>query len=339
MTDEIKLPITNQVPFQAYQIRGFESAILLANDRNSERFLFNNCINCYLRKKKDGKLLFDYTCNYTPWFSGQDVFLEETIPIDTIETSFDSIIRLVVGYLNRGIYVSGFFNEKHIPHKNAYGKWDFKHSFLLYGYNGIEKLFYAIGYTDNAKFELYQIPYQNFANGILNVEAPVLWLRYFQQDKKMELDLERLYLELGDYLHSDYTVNGGIGKHRDDIYGVRAHRIFQSLIVEAGRFEENLDVRHSRFFYENKAFMLKRLSFLQEKEYITQGADEYAVVAQKSKMIHFLFLKYNMKRTISTIKSINQLLTDVNHMDEDILSNVYEELTTKITREKRKVHL
>lgn len=338
-TQEIKLPITAAVPFQAYQIRGFEAAILLAHDESTEKFLFNSCINCYLREKESGNPLFDYTCNYTSWFAGQDVFCFQTIPIDVKETTKESLTVRVREYLRHGIYVSGSFNEKYIPHKNAYGRRDFKHSFLLYGYDQAEQIFYAIGYTDNAKFELYQIAYSDFANGILNVEKPALLLRYFRPDTKLELNLQRIYEELGDYLHSDYTVNHGTGKNRNDLYGIRAHHAFRSYIARYGQSGKFLDVRHSRFFYENKDFMQKRLSYLHQKGYISDYSEQYAIVAQKSKTIHLLFLKYNMTLCTNSLKAIDRLLEEVNQLDEEILFSVYEELTAWFKQKKQEVYL
>ena len=44
-----KLPIVEQVPFTAYQTRGFEAGILLGNFKNAEELLFQTCINFFFR--------------------------------------------------------------------------------------------------------------------------------------------------------------------------------------------------------------------------------------------------------------------------------------------------
>lgn len=38
MLDQAVLPITDQVPFRAFQVRGYEAAILFATDKNGEEF-------------------------------------------------------------------------------------------------------------------------------------------------------------------------------------------------------------------------------------------------------------------------------------------------------------
>lgn len=339
MVNEVKLPITDQVPFHAYQVRGFEAAVLLATDENGEEFFFDTCINCYMRFPHLGEILFDYTCNYSSWFFGQDVFYIQTTQIDCREMSPTELLACVTRYLDHGIYVAGFFNEKYIPHKKAYQKRDFKHGFFLYGYNRAKQLFYAIGYTDHSKFELYPITFSDFVQSVLCLGESVIWLRFRNLDKKLVFDLQSVYDELGDYLRSDYTIHGGIGKHQDDFYGLRAHRAFRYYVTQTGQQGDFLDVRFSRFFFENKVFMLKRLSFLYQKGYINDYSETYTIVAQKSKTVHFLFLKYNMTRNPVVIESIDCLLKEINRMDEEVLSDVYEELAIRITQEKKEVYL
>lgn len=334
MKSSIVLPITDQVPFRAYQFRGFEAAVLFATDETGEEFFYNTCINCVLRYQPNKQFVFDFTCKYTPWFSYQDVFYIETQKIDCRELSSNIIISRVKNYLDQKIYVSGYFNEKYIPHKNAYQSRDFKHEFLIYGYNLTEEQFYAIGYTDNKKFEFYTVNFLDFANGFLNLQESELWLYYRNPSRKISFNLESLYYELEDYLHSDYTVNNAIGKSKDDYYGLYA---MHSLWIHLRRSvfkERHLDVRFSRFFFEHKEFMMKRLSYLHEKGYIKDYSDRYAVVVQKAKTMHLLFLKYNYKREPATIEAILRFLNEANQLDAGILFNVYDELKPIINRRK-----
>ena len=262
MSNSVILPTTDKVPFKAYQMRGFESAILLANDANAEEFLFNTCINCYLRKKKSGGILFDYTCNNTSWFSGQDVLLMQTVPVD--KDSFDEvrIIETVTRALDREVYVTGSFNERYVPHKYSYGRSDFKHSYLVYGYDSDERFLFALGYTDNGRFEYYKIDFADFTKAVLNTDNPSLEFRYLNPDFQLRADPGLIRDELGDFLHSEYTVNNSAGRHRDDYYGVTANRLFCAAVSAFASKGYPLDARHSRFFCENKAFMLKRLDYL-----------------------------------------------------------------------------
>ena len=338
MNNHVKLSVTDQVPFQAYQTLGKESAILLATDENAEEFFFNSCINCRLRNPK-GNTEFSYICDYTPWFPGQDVFYTQFIPIDVNDTTQEDIITRVMEYLDLGIYVAGIFNEKYIPHKSAYKKRDFRHGFFIYGYNQNEHLFYALGYTDRLKFEFYPIAFSDFAQGFLGLKEPRFEVHFRNREKKLEFNLQQVYDELGDYLRSDYTINRAIGKHKNDLYGIRAHQAFRSYVARIGQENGFLDVRFSRFFFENKEFMLKRLSFLYQKGYIKDYSQKYSAVAQKSKIIHFLFLKYNMTRRPAILESIDCLLAEINQMDEEVLFAVYEDLTEKSKREKEEIYL
>ncbi len=149
------------------------------------------------------------------------------------------------------------------------------------------------------------------------------------------MDLEALLNELEDYIRSDYTVNNELWKHPGYYYGVQAMKAFWSsirMLVYRGRV---LDVRYSRFFFEHKELMQKRLVFLHEKGYIKDYSKEYSTVVEKAKTIHLMFLKYNYTRRQEIVESIIQKLNEVNQLDEEVLLNVYYELKTQITIEKK----
>ncbi len=322
----VVLPITNEVPFKAYQIRGFESAILLANNRNYENLFYNTCINYYIRKKTDDKYLFDYTCNNTMWFSEHDVFLRQTVPFDKSDFKEDTLIETVTDALNKGLYVTGYFNERYIPNKYNYGLKDFRHGYLIYGYNSNEETLYGLGYTDNSKFDYYKINYTDYSKAVINMENPSVQFRYLNPNYKPEVCPKNIFNELSDYLHSEYTVNNSTGKHCNDFYGVAANNIFCKEIPEYSSKGYPLDIRHSSFFYENKKFMLKRLNWLHNNGIIRDYTEAYYANIQDSEIVHNLFIKYNITGSLSIIDSIINILNRINRSDEDILLDVYLDL-------------
>ncbi len=335
MNNQVLLPITDQIPFRAFQVRGFEAAILFATDKNGEEFFYNTAINCYLRHSKTRSMLFDFTCEYTPWFYLQDLFCTFTHVFDPDDVTSDGIISRVKTYLEHGVYVSGLFNEKFIPHKKAYLKKNFEHSFLVYGYNNAEQLFYAIGYTDNRRFEFYTIDFADFAKGFLGLKECRFYLYYRNKNQPISLNIETIFYELEDYLRSDYTIHNAVGKDENDYYGIHAMKalwFYIKISVYRGR---NLDIRYSRFFFEHKEWMMKRLSYLHDKGFIKDYSERYSVVVQKAKIMHLLFLKYNYTKKTEIIESILQILNEANQLDEEVLFDVYDELKARIIQEKK----
>ena len=339
MIQSIKLPIKNIIPFTAYQIRGFEASILYANYDKAEELFFNTCINCSFRQRPSGRVIFDYTCNNTSWFLGQNVFYMQTMPVTPEKASRDQLIDTVSSVIDNGIYVSGFFNERYIHNKSAFGKYDFRHSFLIYGYDAEGSIFKAIGYTANSKFEPYIITFSDFAAAIINCTDPVLWFRAVNPNIEAGFDVIKVHEELGDYLRSDYTVNNAIGKNSEDVYGLLAHRAFRDYVKRTGETESPLDIRLSRFFYENKAFMLKRLDFMHSNGLIGNYHDQYESAVKKSESVHLYFIKYNMTRNASSTEAICSLMGETNQIDESIMSEVYKDLSAYIEKQKSEVYL
>lgn len=333
-----KLPIVEQVPFTAYQTRGFEAGILLGNFKNAEELLFQTCINFFFRI--NGNIpLFDYTCDKTNWFMDQGIFYRQIYPIDRKYHSREDILSLILHWLNQDVYVYGFFNEKYIPHKNAFGRYDFKHAYLIYGYDQTEQNFFAMGYTDHQKFEKYLVSYEDFFNGIEHVDEQHFFPKYLDRACSCTFDLYQTYWELQDYLRSEYTAHRSHGKHPDDIYGISANRAFQRYVYAIDRHGNYLDPRLSRLFFENKAFMVKRLGYMAQKGYISNYHEEYSLLAEKSQKIHLLFLKYNLKRDGDILQSIDQIFTEVNDREEKILNRVFDELTDHFKRKREGMYL
>lgn len=339
MHQSIKLPITNGTQFTAYQIRGFEASILNANYDKAEELFFNTCINCSFRQRPSGRVIFDYTCNNTSWFLGQDVFLMQTIPVNPEKASKEYLIDTVASAIDNGIYVSGFFNERYIHNKSAFGKYDFRHSFLIYGYDDEGGIFNAIGYTANSKFETYEITFADFAAAMINCSDPVIWFRAVNPNLNAGFDVIKVHEELGDYLRSDYTVNNATGKNMEDVYGLLAHRAFRDYVKRTGETKSPLDIRLSRFFYENKAFMLKRLDFMHSNGLIGNYHDQYESAVKKSESVHLYFIKYNMTKSASAAESVYRLLGEINQIDESVLSEVYKDLSAYIGKQKSEVYL
>lgn len=334
MESIIQLPITDVVPFHAYQTRGMEAGILLASVENAKEFLYNRCINYFFRFG-EGKRFFDYTCDKRSWFFGQDVFYRQTYTVDMERETRAEILKKILHWLSHGIYVYGFFNEKYIPHKGAYGRQDFQHAYLIYGCDQPRELFFAMGYTDNRKFEKYTIAYPDFFNGIEHIKEPIFWLKYLNTNRAYAFDLHQVYWELRDYLFSQYTVQEGYGKHPEERYGVSANQAFRKYVCRVEDDDGYLDPRYSRFFYENKQFMLERLCYMHQCGYIGDYSEAYAALTKQSQTVHLLFLKYHITHHHRIPATIDRLLGQVNDADERILNQVFDELTQHFEKERQ----
>lgn len=324
----------------AYQVRGFESGILLANLDNGEEFLFNGCINYYFKFVNERKISFNYVCERTSWFKGDNVFYDGIYSFDKNRLGTEDIVSLIRNWLDNGIYVHGAFNEKYIPNKNAFGRKDFKHAYMIYGYNQEEQILYAVGYTNRGKYEKYTITYSDFLNAIYNLKDPSFFsLKYLNLNRRYEFDINMVHWELSDYLHSENTIRNALGKDPEDYYGVSANRAFRAYVLTGGKNNNYLDPRYSRLFFENKFFMRRRLGYMAQKGFVGDYEDAYASVASKSHRVHMLFLKYNVTGDNKILQSLDGLIDEINIEDERILNQVFDEITAFLIKRRKEKYL
>lgn len=128
----------------------------------------------------------------------------------------------------------GYFDEYHIPCKWAYQNMHFRHPELIYGYNDDESLFYAIGYTENRKYQKFDFPYSAFCESVKveydkNKEywaKDIERVEYdFAKPKKnypYAINIREIYTNLFDYLHSINSYQTGIRQ----IYGIDCEKQF-----------------------------------------------------------------------------------------------------------------
>ena len=151
--------ISDDATFTAYQKRGYEFNILMALKKNVRSWLITKYCNCLCGKNERSK--FDFVIEGGEWFATEEVFITDIIRIrkNSCLPFSNDLLSIVINRLKEGMYVYGYFDEYYVKSKSAYQNYHFKHSFLIYGCDDESKIFYALGYTKNSKFEKYTIPY------------------------------------------------------------------------------------------------------------------------------------------------------------------------------------
>ena len=159
MKEEIILPLSDKVPFTAYQQRGYELGSLLSLGDHITPWLYQFFINICMRRRTKGYGHFEFVFDKKKWFEGYDVFHNSTLNISPYSAMSRrlNLLDLLKKNFQNSSYARGSFDEFFIPNKSAYMKEHFVHSFFLYGYNDAREVLYALGYTERGKFERYEI--------------------------------------------------------------------------------------------------------------------------------------------------------------------------------------
>lgn len=337
MKEKFVLPINlENIPFKAYQMRGFEFAALNALEKDIYPFTYSFFINCfYLRDETH--LHFNFTSDKRSFFIGYNAFLHKNLELDhELVNDEQAFTEAVKRYIATPSFIVGEFDEYYIPGKYAYGKYYWEHAFFLYGYDDEKEAFMAMGYIDSGDFETYEIKYHDFYNAFVSRNSKYLMLRYPNSD----FDFEYLPLigaaELGWYLNSTYH---DIRLDPRERYGISACEGFLEYIDEMANTEGmRLDLRFSRFFMEHKAFMSKRLKYLYGAGFISSDVSaEYLGVEQAYHRAHMMFIKYNMTGKKDIAARVIEMLRAALTLEVNILNRVLDELLQRLSEREREI--
>jgi hypothetical protein len=72
--------------------------------------------------------------------------------------------RLFMEKLTVGFYIYTYINEKYVPHRYSYLKYDFGHDILVHGYEGDN--FIVLGYCDDEYYKSTTVPIKNFMTAL-----------------------------------------------------------------------------------------------------------------------------------------------------------------------------
>ena len=309
--------------FTAYQKRGYEFNILMALDKNVRPWLLTKYCNCSYVKGKRAK--FDFVIDGGEWFANEDVFNIDIIRVKkNLDLCFqNNLFNIIINRLEKGAYVYGYFDEFYIKNKRAYHNYHFKHSFFIYGYECFEKVFYALGYTNNGRFDEYTIAYEDFMCALTGLDNIELTFVCINPMCLFNVKPESFYYGLYDYVHSTRSTRT---YDASVVYGISTLYEFANYVKEVADNRVDLDLRYSKFYMEFNSFMFERLEYLYKNCYIGNICAEYSNICKVFQSIHMLFIKYNLTYDTEIIKRICRMIEEAANKERIILSQVLSEL-------------
>ncbi|MBE6693910.1 MAG: hypothetical protein E7589_04030 [Ruminococcaceae bacterium] len=338
MSNKVVLPYTEEnLPFTAYQVRGYEIGTLLAGGKDIWPYLYSFFINIFMSPRNvPGK--FNFTFDRMSWFRDCGVFTNRGVKFDVDELdTTEKYVGLIKEQIELGWYPLGYFDEFYVPNKYSYNRRHFKHTFYIYGFDDDEGVFLMVGYTENSKFEKYKVPYENFYYACREYGTRGLEFVYPEPNAKFEFDLARCCDELREYLEGVYT---GPFSWKFDSHGVNAVKGFYEYTLHQIEAEEYLDIRNSRFFMEYAEFMLKRLDFLFGNGYITTDfSKEYAEVAKLYNKVHLLYIKFNFTKNIGMKDAFTNIFDSIFKIESGLFPSLLRELEQALKRERSPVFI
>jgi len=316
---------------QAYHIRNYELGIL----QTKTPWIFSKYINCYYNPQANS--YFDHYMPEGRFFAKSKPLLVQKFKFDKTIFSLKTFdfLQWARQLINSGWCIMGYFDEYYIKCKTRYNKIHYRHSLLIYGYDDDTRLFYAIGYTNEKKYQPHGLTYDEFISAI-GVEFDRQNEKFKKRDidriefngiklnpnYEFQIDLKQLYNSLMDYIYSEADGN----RCRNGVtYGLGCENEFVNYI--SNQRGEYLDIRYSRFFMELKELMVRRLEYLVNEKIVSQLLlDEYKKICESQKIIHLLFIKCNLAYKDNIIDQLIARMAEVISAEKKILPQIGNEI-------------
>ncbi len=315
------LPFTIDVEMRAYHNRSFPLGIVKANIADYDVWLCNKLINCVINPN-------DYVINTFEndiWSEKDGLTHTEIVSLKREEFNQKNpdIIAKNKEMLEKGIYITGGYDEFFIPGKRPYQKRHFNHDYVIFGYDEEERGFKSAAYMEDRSYRFYDITYEDYHNSIAKSEYN-FYVCYRKIDKSYvpNVDIVHLKKKIENYLLSredDYASN------RQAYFGMEAWEKFREYVQENG--DDRLDNRFARIYMEHRNIMVKRMRKLNEMGFINDCSltEEYhRNVYLPAQAVHDLFIKYNLTRDHKVRQRILGTIQKTNENEERIISRMLE---------------
>lgn len=221
--------------------------------------------------------------------------------LDKDATSAAGALDTIKSELEKGGYIYGIFNERYIPGKAAFTKYDFDHDYLIFGYdNGV---YYSAGYLDNDRLNTYTISPEELKNALINANRSAIEFDVYRFDANTlpYCDFDRFMSDLSDY------ANSSAGRRYSDgcLFGFEAiEKLKEYLTDEAYRYGK-IDKRYTKSLEEHKKALCVAIDgAIAHGTISNRGRSDLCTVLDDATLVHYMGLKLTLTGKSDIAKKI-----------------------------------
>ncbi len=281
------LEINENPPVKAYNHHAFGTGII-TTIKKGMNWMFNNYIQLSYYPK-DGPLTFDF---YMDYIYCQPVFDTEHLTDDTMCLLKWNPIKLFSSVIMQGKYVTCCVNEYHIPNRDAYMSYHFKHNILIYGFDDIEKVFYTAGYDDEGKYSVQKVAYKQ----LLKASPSDIYILTLRKNLDYELYVNHIDRQIRQY-NGELPLDP-IGSYPKEgrTTGIEAVNAMLGYICQAVEVNTSIDIKPICILMEHRKLMLERLRALNSKGIVSSNiVEEFAPQVKNCEILRNRVMLYNMR--------------------------------------------
>ena len=218
--------------------------------------------------------------------------------------------ELLPRMLDNNFYINGTHNERYIPGKDAYEKYDFMHDYLLIGYD--EDSFISAGFLSDGQFHIYHVPKENMIRSLTNITTGrfAIYFLSYNESAVLQPDVLKIITDLEEYLAHE-AVN--IDVIPGDVYGIAAMRETRRMFWETMHSETPyIDKRAARVLHEHKWALVQIIEqFLDAQTVDPLLREALQQNAKRAQTLHLLGIKLQMTGNQVLLPKIDALMEKI----------------------------
>ena len=317
----MKLPFNKNPYITTYHNKCFPLGVIQGNaEFDLTPWIAGKFINCYFDLSSDDHNFDFYT--FDSWGEKDGVNSSQTIKLDKPifkELGID-ILKTVKKLMDNGYYIHGSYNEKYIPVKKAYQKYDHIHDYILIGYEE-DNILYSVGYTKTGRYEEFTITFDEYLDSLINSTNSFIDINTckYHPEGNFAFNNSNFCQELSDYINS--TNSKAIACNK--IYGIKAVEKLKNYVFDD---VQEIDIRYMRAFMEHKNLMQLRLDYV----YGGKNSDipeKYKKASKEANRMYLLSIKYNITKKENILKSIEDGFNLILDLEKELLPRVLNDVS------------
>ncbi|HEU4596534.1 MAG TPA: hypothetical protein VFS10_15465, partial [Pyrinomonadaceae bacterium] len=277
-------------------------------------------------------------------------WLKQCRPKDFSGSDPEDIFDFAVRTLNAGCYLRVELNEFHLPCKQAFGKYNFVHPNLVYGYNHDAGRFLGIGFDQYGFFAKQTFGYDDFARAYASAreiternwsEKPlVLLFKNVPPRDPYPFSVERFLAELRGYLDSrmdsrqSYPLLDELppqARERQMVkFGFEVYDHFELGVTHLLAGRKTMTYNAAHLLYEHKRALADAFKFV-VSEYKLGGRvvdllHEFEKVAHRFHVARSKFLRYDFTKKVGLIAEARDIVAAAKGEERQLLLRLHDQI-------------
>lgn len=245
------------------------------------------------------------------FFESDFVFLKGyySYPIKYVENG--KIIKEIFSFLDNQKYVVGVWDEIEVPEKMFYQKKNFRHIYMLTGYDSERKVFFCSGINKNGHWIEFEILFDVFTKANLALGDKAIYLHVFKVNEDFEfiIDKDKICGDIYNYTYAESEK------------GINACLAYQKELLNFQRKKRKFIPRETIFLLKEHASLMEEIlvRLEEDSDVIDNIKNEYEIMKKKYDSAMSYVLKYNLLKKMNYIDKIIELISECYAREKEVL--------------------